>query len=93
MRLQQAPETTIHIPVPGTVTLQPMQLVVATLFVKENNLLTKVYDFNGLKTNTSLQVQPGEYILIFRPDKGKRANLTQQKVFTVSSNKTTQVKL
>lgn len=93
MRMQQAPETSIHIPVPGTIQLQPMQLVVAALFVKENNALTKVYDFNALKTNMSLQVQPGEYILIFRPDKGKRANLTQQKIFTVSSNKTTQVKL
>ena len=93
VRLQQAPVTEIHIPVPGTVQLQPMQLVVAALFVKENNLLTKVYDFNALKASTSLQLQPGEYILIFRPDKGKRANLTQQKVFSVSSNKTTQVKL
>ncbi len=93
VRLQQSPETTIHIPVPGTVTLQPMQLIVATLFFKENNTLTKVYDFNALKSNTSLQIQPGEYILISRPDKGKRANLTQQKIFTVSSNKTTLVKL
>ncbi len=93
VRLQQSPETVIHIAVPGTVTLQPMQLVVATLLFKENNTLTKVYDFNALKSNTSLQIQPGEYILISRPDKGKRANLTQQKIFTVSSNKTTQVKL
>jgi len=93
VKLQQSQTQSIHVPMPGTVTVAPSQLMVVQLFIKENNSLKKVYDFYGMKNPQTLKLQPGEYILIYRPDKGKRSNLTQQKNFSIQSNKVLTVKL
>lgn len=55
--------------------------------------MKKVYDFYSIKSTQAIQVQPGKYIVVFRPDKGKQSMLTTKTEVTVYSNKTAQVKL
>jgi len=93
VRLEQSKATSIKIPPAGTLSVVPTQLGVATLFVLENNVMKKVYDFYSIKSTQAIQVQPGKYIVVFRPDKGKQSMLTTKTEVTVYSNKTAQVKL
>ena len=67
----------VTVGMPGTLQLSPTQPGVATLFYYFGDELTKVFDFGGIKTPQSLELLPGDYVLIWRPDKGKRAVLTQ----------------
>lgn len=93
VKIEQSKTNSIKIPSPGTLNVVPTQLGVATLFILENNVMKKVYDFYSIKSTASVQVQPGKYIVVFRPDKGKQAILTTKTEVVVYSNKTAQVKL
>jgi hypothetical protein len=47
----------------------PTEAGVASVFLEKENQLVKVYDFYSIKQQKTVSLQPGNYIVIFRPDK------------------------
>ena len=54
--------------------------------------MTKVWDFHNISSLSPVELQPGNYVLIFRSDKGKQSINTKQIPFTITSGKTTLLK-
>lgn len=93
VQLEPAKVTSIKIPRPGTLTAYPSSAGVASIFIKTETGLQKVWDFNKLTAAKSIALQPGRYMVIFRPDKGKQSLKTKEYPVVISSGKTTAVKL
>ncbi len=93
VQLEQSKVTSIKIPRPGTLTAYPSAAGVASIFMKTETGLQKVWDFNKLSASKSIALQPGRYMVIFRPDKGKHSLKTKEYPVVISSGKTTAVKL
>ena len=53
----------------------------------------KIYDFGSIKTTATIDLQPGDYLLIWRPDKGKQSLFTEQVNIKITSNETLNKKL
>jgi Ca-activated chloride channel family protein len=82
----------IKIPQPGTLQLNPTEIGVASVLMKVDEQLVKVYDFYSISTAQTLPLQPGTYTLVWRPDKGRSTAKTKVINFEIASLKTTTLK-
>jgi Ca-activated chloride channel family protein len=85
--------TVIKIDPAGTLNVTTPETGVASIYTNHDGKLQKVYDFGSIKATATLQIQPGDYILIWRPDKGKQSIFTEQLPITVKSSETLNEKL
>ncbi|HUM47681.1 MAG TPA: VWA domain-containing protein [Chitinophagales bacterium] len=93
VQVDEAKTTTIKIPRTGNLSVNPSAAGVASVFVKDDQNLEKVVDFNQLSSVKTIALQPGNYVVIFRPDKGKQSSKTKEYSIQITSGKTTSVKL
>jgi len=93
VELEQGKSTVIKIPLNGTLTVNPPEPGVAQLFLQDGNNLVKVIDYYKINAPKSISVQPGKYLVVFRPDKGKQSSKTRLVPVTVSAGKTMTIKL
>ncbi|MBK9730807.1 MAG: VWA domain-containing protein [Chitinophagaceae bacterium] len=93
VQLDEAKTTSIKIPRTGTLSVSPSAAGVASVLVKQEKNLQKVWDFTKLSSTKTIALQPGSYVVIFRPDKGKQSAKTKEYPVQISSGKTTMVKL
>lgn len=84
---------TMRIARAGALNIVPSESGVAAVFMEREKTFIKVYDFGAVKPQRSLSLQPGNYTLIYRPDKGKQAERTKQIPVQISSGKTTSIRL
>lgn len=92
--IDQSKTNLIKIPLSGTLSVNATQTGVCSVLYNHNGVIEKVYDFYSMAANSTetLLLQPGDYTIVFRPDKGKQSILTQKMNVTISSNKTSQIK-
>jgi Ca-activated chloride channel family protein len=93
VKIEPSNVTSIKIPRIGTLSVSPQEPGVASVFQKDSTSMIKIYDFYQLTSAKTLGLQPGKYIVVFRPDKGKQSLKTRQYVVQITSGKTTSVKL
>ncbi|MEO6168699.1 MAG: VWA domain-containing protein [Chitinophagales bacterium] len=93
VQVDEAKTTTIKIPRTGNLVLNPSAAGVASVFVKQGEKLEKVADFNELSSAKTVALQPGNYVAIFRPDKGQQSSKTKEFNIKITSGKSTSVKL
>lgn len=93
VQITEAKTTTIKVARTGTLLINPSIAGVASVMVQNENKLEMVWDFNLLSSQKTLLLQPGSYIVIFRPDKGKQSSKTKEYPVQISAGKTTSVKL
>ena len=93
VQVAEAKTTSIKIPKAGTLSLSPSEAGVASIFIKQGETLEKVFDFQQINSSKTLNLQPGNYTVIFRPDKGKQSAKTKQYSIQITSGKTTSVRL
>lgn len=91
--IEQGKTNSIKIPKAGTLLFTPTEAGVASIFISNESGLEKIYDFQSIKQQQSVTLQPGNYIVIFRPDKGKQAERTKQVSVTIASGKTSLARL
>ncbi|MCS6991119.1 MAG: VWA domain-containing protein [Chitinophagales bacterium] len=83
----------IVIPQPGTLQLNPSAPAAASVFSIDKVSPSKVYDFGILRSQKSLSLLPGEYLLVYRPEKGRSAQLTRQITFRIHAGRPTVLRL
>lgn len=93
IKIQQSKTTIQKISVPGFLQLNVSEPGVASVFIKENEKMKLVHDFHSLTANQTLALQPGNYILMYRPDKGKKASRTRNIPFKIDAAKSSTLNL
>lgn len=91
--LEEAKTTAVKVPRPGTLSVNPSAAGIASVFMKTDKGLQKVWDFSKLTAVKTIALQPGSYSVIFRPDKGKQSMKTKEYPVVITSGKTTAIKL
>lgn len=91
--IEEAKTNTIKISKAGTLLVTPSEAGVASVFQAQANQLVRVYDFYSIKSQKSVSLQPGNYLVIFRPDKFKQAERTKQLSVQIISGKTSSIRL
>lgn len=93
VKILQSKITTQKISVPGFLMLTVSEPGVASIFLKSNEKMKLVHDFHSITTNQNIALQPGNYILMYRPDKGKKASKTKSISFKIEAAKNTMLNL
>lgn len=93
VKLEDRKITPIKIPRGGTLTVTPSEPGVASVFQQQGNKLEKVFDFYKITASKSIALQPGNYLVIFRPEKGRQSAKTKQYSIQVNAAKTSSVRL
>src|SRR5205085_11021827 len=88
VQIEEAKTNIIKIPKAGTLLATPTESGVASVFQEKENHLVKVYDFYSIKQQKTVNLQPGNYIVVFRSDKFKQAERTRQISVQIISGKT-----
>ncbi len=74
----------VKIPKAGNLTTFAVKDGNASVYVMENDRLAKIYEYKSFYDKQSLDLQPGEYYIIYRPYKEKDALLTQTVKFKIN---------
>lgn len=93
IKIENGKITSVKIPKPGILTVTPSEPGVASVFSKTDEGINKVFDFYQVSSSRSINLQPGSYEVIFRPDKGKQSKKTKEYSIQITSGKTSSVKL
>ena len=94
VELGQSRTTTVEIPMPGIVVINKTTQGYGSLYQLKDNKLEWIYNLrDGSANQESLILQPGRYKVIFRPKNSSRSIYTVERVFTVESGRTTNLKL
>ncbi|MFI5135168.1 MAG: hypothetical protein ACHQD9_04910 [Chitinophagales bacterium] len=91
--IEDAKTNSIKISKAGILLFTLSEAGVASVFSENENQLTKVFDFGSVKQQQSLNLQPGKYLVVYRPDKGKQAEKTRQLEVQIYSGKTSSIRL
>jgi Ca-activated chloride channel family protein len=82
----------MNLPVPGTLTVTPAEAGVASVFIETGKQWVKVFDFYDISHPESVQLQPGEYFVVYRPEKARHSERSKTQKLMISSGKTTHCK-
>jgi hypothetical protein len=89
VEVTQSALSTISIDAPGELAYSFNKPLIAQLFLQNNTgFWNEVYTFSETKTAGKLLIQPGTYKLVYRNKEMKSSGYTQEKIITISSNKT-----
>ncbi|HET6245198.1 MAG: hypothetical protein H0V01_11985 [Bacteroidetes bacterium] len=86
VNITQSLTHTIEIPKPGTVKLNAKEIGYGSVFTQENEKMNWLYDLNENNLSETLQLQPGNYIVVFRPKSRKESIYTVEKIFKIVSD-------
>jgi Ca-activated chloride channel family protein len=93
VKIENGKVTSIKIPKPGILTVSAPEPGVAAVFSITGERINKVFDYYQVSATRSINLQPGSYEVIFRPDKGKQSKKTKEHSIQITSGKTSSVKL
>lgn len=90
----QSSTSKIMVEAPGTVNLNGLSQVTGQIFeVKENNQFDWVCNLREDVTSDRWDLQPGNYLLVYRKQKLKSSSYTNETRFTIHSNKSISINL
>lgn len=87
--LKGGQELSIYVPKPGSLQIVSGRAGIAGVYQLVGGQMQRVYEFGKLEPKNSLDLQPGEYILVLRWDDKKRSEHTEQIKFKINSGATT----
>ncbi len=91
--ISQSKTTTIQIPSPGMINMVMPYPYVGGIFIYTGNKLQKIYELNSDQLRENIGLQPGTYVLIYKPKFSKKTSDTVIKNFTIVSGQVTSLKL
>jgi len=89
VKIEQSKNTEISIPSEGTLNLTVIRPGILSIYVQRNNTLERVYEIDHIKSPESIRIQPGSYLVIYRPYQFKRSGLTQTQKVNIYTKTTT----
>lgn len=90
VEIKQDEKMTIEIPHPGTLDLRIAKYSIGSIFVKnENGEYEWIYSIEEDEINQLIQLQPGNYSIVYRYKLHKQTAYSQETKFTITTKKTT----
>lgn len=93
IEINQSTTTTVSIPAPGYATVRLGTEGPGAIFVYNGNELEWVMNLDDRGTRESYTLQPGRYLVMYRPAPGRSVYYTKSQIFRISSGNTTDVNL
>jgi Ca-activated chloride channel family protein len=93
IQIKQNQTFTIEIPNPGVLQLSLSKDVKGAVFQKVDNKLEWVMDLNGSVPKQMINMQPGEYTVVYRTAGETRTLYSKNKVFKINSGTITQLSI
>lgn len=91
--IDQSKTNTISLAAPGTLNLTMVNPGFTAIFTVKDEGIERVYSIDASSTKEAVQLQPGNYLLIYRPKSAVSTALTQEKPFKIVSGTVTTLKL
>lgn len=92
-KIEAGKTTTIAIPPPGKVNFSSSAPGYGSILVENGNTMEWVTDLDVNTARQSLNLQPGNYRVVFRSKSSRKSEYSVTRTFTISSGSTTIVKL
>lgn len=83
---------TLQIPASGRLIVQTYQRGTIAVFVKRGGRLVKVHEWPQFDGKDAIDLQPGEYTLVFRPHDNKKVDQTTERKAVVYGGKSTNLR-
>ncbi len=93
VEINQSYTTKIAIPPPGIATINLGVTGYGAIFLERGDKLEWVYNLTEGESRQNVVLQPGNYVLIFRPGASKASIYTKEKKFSISSGSTSIIKM
>lgn len=93
LHIEAGKTTTIAIPPPGKVNFTSTAPGYGSVLVENGNTMEWVTDLDENTARQSLNLQPGNYQVVFRSKSSRKSEYSVRRTFTISSGSTTIVKL
>ena len=93
LHIEPGKTTTIAIPPPGKVNFSSSSPGYGSILVENGNTLEWVTDLDENTSRQSLNLQPGNYRVVFRSKSSRKSEYSVTRTFTITSGSTTIVKL
>ncbi|MCS6917301.1 MAG: VWA domain-containing protein [Chitinophagales bacterium] len=93
IRIEDGKTHRITVPASGTLQLQPSAPAAASLMQVKDTLIEKIYDFGIIRSSHTLPLLPGDYLLVYRPEKGRSAQQTRQVPVRIHAGRPTVIRL
>lgn len=93
VKIEQSTTTTIELPPPGIATIMRGQYGYGALFKMNGDELEWVFNLNPNSKNESIRLQPGRYLVTFRPKSSADSKFTREKEFTITPGASVPIKL
>lgn len=93
VKIDQSTTTTVEVPGPGTAIFQFPGSGYGSLYVRNEDALEWVYNFKGSGDQEALQLQPGDYVAVYRTKYQNRSMFTLEKSFSVKTGTTSKVNI
>jgi len=89
LEVSQSNFSNVEIEAPGQLDYSFSKPQIAQLFQLINGTWNLVFTFSDVLLKEKLLIQPGNYKIVYRPKEMKSSGYTGEKMFTISSNKST----
>jgi Ca-activated chloride channel family protein len=85
-------DNALRLPAPGRLIVQANEPGVLAVFVPRGQRLELVHEWPAFDGRDAVDLQPGQYVLVFRPSRNAKIDRSRQQSCTVYSTKTSTVK-
>lgn len=83
VQIDQSKETEIVIPTTGSLNIITSRPGIASIYELNEGTVNMIYENENLVDKDRVKLQPGEYMIVYRQDIYKSAELTQTKLFNI----------
>ena len=91
--ISQSHTTTIDIPNPGLLTVTKGSKGLAFIYEEKKNPLELVFTLTDTNPRESIYLQPGEYVLLYRPSGAKSTQFSIEKRFSIKAGSSASINL
>ena len=81
----------LEIPAAGRLTINSSRVGIYSIYKVSGGKIDRIYENRELRNKETLQLQPGEYLAVFRQYKYKSSKLTKTKNFSIHSGSATSI--
>lgn len=93
VEIEQSTTTTLAIPAPGYASFRTSVEGYGAIFVRNGDELEWVVNLNPDQSRQNFTLQPGQYVLMFRPGPARSVYYTKSQNFRITSGNTTEVNM
>ena len=91
--ISQSHTTTVDIPNPGLLTVTKSPKSVAYIYEEKGKNIEYVYQIPSVRTRESVYLQPGNYVLLYRPAGARSTQFSIEKRFSIKAGSSASINL